>query len=183
MLFLSSTLLKLCLGKACFLCEHDTSTTTRNIDIDVHPELHCPKCVPPVLLDSLPAQRVLEHMGAHVLHDSSVDVSYQPCGLCLRPSPICAIYLRKGKGATASNQVDWDKSTCIRPTWFSYSVAEMSSQTSPCSNVLLCALFVVQKSRLYGHITLPPTSNNTTDSPYQIVGQLIIKGPHLKKRE
>ncbi|KAF8152359.1 hypothetical protein B0H34DRAFT_724881 [Crassisporium funariophilum] len=72
---------------------------------------------PTVTLDLSQGQRVLEHIGAHVLHDPSLDRSMPLCGLCLRPSPMCQFFLKKGKGAHASG------------------VASESTASSPCSNV------------------------------------------------
>jgi len=77
-------------------------------------------------------QRVLEHMAAHILYDSKFDHSHDPCGLCLRPAPICLIYLKMNRGAIS---VDMKRSTCINLVRFSYVDASRSSENSPCSNV------------------------------------------------
>jgi hypothetical protein len=93
--------------------------------------LHCSPAV------ALPWQgpKILAHIAAHILHDSHVKRSDEPCGLCLRPSPLCRFYLRKGKGAGTSNQVDFAKSTCEKKITFSYAIASESSPSSPSSNV------------------------------------------------
>jgi hypothetical protein len=94
-------------GKACFLCENEyaeQNQVTAN---------ECMACMPPAALPKQP-QRVLEHMAAHILFDSSIDRSSEPCGLCLQPSPLCVYYLKKGKGAGTSEQVDVVKSTLLR---------------------------------------------------------------------
>jgi hypothetical protein len=81
------------------------------------------------------APRILEHMAAHILFDPSIDNSTEPCGLCLRPSPLCVYHLKRGKGFGASEQVDYAKSTCVRKIPFAYAVAAISTASSPSSNV------------------------------------------------
>jgi hypothetical protein len=84
---------------------------------------------------------VLEHMAAHILHDGNIDRSHEPCGLCLRPAPICVIYLRSTRGAPGAVSVDMKRSTCLNLVRFSYADASRSSENSPCSNVpRLCPL-------------------------------------------
>jgi len=100
---------------------------------------HCPACGPDVTLDLSQGQRVLEHLGAHILHDPKVERLVERCGLCLRPSPICEYYLKKGKGARASTKIDQGKSRgCTTKLNFSYGVAAESTSSSPCSNVPRC---------------------------------------------
>lgn len=115
-------------GKACFLCEDEHAT--RNL-ITAY---ECTACTPSVALPKQ-AQRVLEHMAAHILFDSSVERSSEPCGLCLRPTPVCVFHLKKGKGTGASEQVDFAKSACAKQIPFSYAVAAVSAPSSPSSNV------------------------------------------------
>ncbi|KAI9430288.1 hypothetical protein H4582DRAFT_1824492, partial [Lactarius indigo] len=80
-------------------------------------------------------QCVLEHMGAHILHDGLLDSSKELCGLCLFPAPMCQIYLRKARGAAGRVSVDHKKSKCVNMTHFNYTTASTSSEASPCSNV------------------------------------------------
>lgn len=70
-----------------------------------------------VVLDMSQGQRVLEHVGAHILYDPHIVKSTPLCGLCLRPAPLCQIFLKKGKGASGK------------------SVAAESTSASPCSDV------------------------------------------------
>lgn len=78
----------------------------------------------------------MEHVAAHLLFDKSLDLSQELCGLCFRPSPFCVFYLRKGKGAGASNQIDVKKSRCPNLLLsFSYHSAATESTSSPCTNV------------------------------------------------
>ncbi|KAH9064927.1 hypothetical protein EDB87DRAFT_1539891, partial [Lactarius vividus] len=73
----------------------------------------------------------------HILHDSLLDTSEELCGLCLRPAPMCQIYLRKCHGTAGSISVDCKKSKCTNMTCFNYTTASTSSKTSPCLNVLM----------------------------------------------
>ncbi|KAE9389484.1 hypothetical protein BT96DRAFT_834837, partial [Gymnopus androsaceus JB14] len=99
------------------------------------------QCVPTVEFDLEQGQHVLEHNGAHLLHNSTIDRSTEPCGLCLRPSSLCRIYLKKNCGRKSNFQINLRKSKCTNLAKFSYKTATTSSKTSPCSNVpLLCDL-------------------------------------------
>jgi hypothetical protein len=101
----------------------------------------CEKCGPNVKLNRSNAQRVLEHMGAHILHDATLNHSQEVCGLCLRPSPMCRLFVKKGRGALAGNHVDIDNSSCVNLIRFNYASAACSSESSPCSNVpIICPL-------------------------------------------
>ena len=66
---------------ACFVCDEkltdDVNQTSQSSD--------CSRCGPAVSLNWTNGQRILEHMGAHVLHDSMFDNSEKLCGLCLCP--------------------------------------------------------------------------------------------------
>ncbi|KAF8962782.1 hypothetical protein BDZ97DRAFT_2020851, partial [Flammula alnicola] len=116
-------------GRACFLCDDSAELAESAIS-------HCPKCSPTVDLDLSQGQRVLEHIGAHILFDSTISQSWPVCGLCLRPSPLCQFFLKKGKGAHATLKID-DRSSkgCLMKVKYSYRVAAESSPSSPCSNV------------------------------------------------
>ncbi|RXW13089.1 hypothetical protein EST38_g12763, partial [Candolleomyces aberdarensis] len=84
-------------GKLCFLCEDKRDFK----DIGGANIIECEFCDPAPTLDAAQGQRVLEHMAVHILFDPKVKASDEPCGLCLRPSPICRFYLKKGKGSQA----------------------------------------------------------------------------------
>lgn len=94
----------------------------------------CPKCIPEVPLDPSKGQRVLEHMASHVIFDKSIRRRDEPCGLCLRPSPMCALYFKKGAGTGATRQVDWTRSNCVNIVNFRMAAAVKSSESSPCTN-------------------------------------------------
>ena len=102
-------------------------------DLDGHAD--CSRCGPTVKLDWKHTQRILEHMGAHILYDPMLNSSEELCGLCLRPAPMCQIYLTKARGAGGSFSVDRTKSTCPNLVRFNYKNAAQSSESSPCSNV------------------------------------------------
>lgn len=125
------------LGKACFVCEADENSAAAGSAAD--PD--CLACGPRVQLDYSNAQRILEHMGAHLLYDPTLSRTQEMCGLCLRPSPICMIYLKKGRGVSASPSIDKSRTTCQNLLTFNYASAARSKDTSPCSNVpITCPL-------------------------------------------
>ena len=109
----------------------DTDTDASVTD---HIGLACPKCQPPVTFNSSSRQRVIEHISAHVLHDASVDRSTEPCGLCLRPAPLCRILLKKTKGRTGNLAIDMKASSCPNLVKFSIRIAAKCSEASPCTN-------------------------------------------------
>lgn len=84
----------------------------------------CSQCIPAVKLDLSQGQRVLEHVGCHVLFDPlATESTEEPCGLCLRSPDRCKWFVAKGRGSKANLRVDNERSA------------------SPCSNVpLRCPL-------------------------------------------
>ncbi|KAF8961836.1 hypothetical protein BDZ97DRAFT_1920958 [Flammula alnicola] len=119
---------------ACFLCD-DSAELADSVS-------HRRKCSPTIDLDLSQGQRVLEHIDAHILFDSMVSQSWSVCGLCLRPSPLCQFFLKKGKGALASVKIDNRLSKgCLMKVKYSYRVAAESSPSSSCSNVPIQAHF------------------------------------------
>lgn len=122
-------------GKRSFLAIQDTGT----LDREEQPNQSlCSACIPSVTLDLADGQRVLEHIGAHILFDSSVNEEDEPCGLCLRPSSLCRYVVVKGRGAKASLRVDVERSSgCTRPVNYQYARAAVSVTSAPCSNVPL----------------------------------------------
>ncbi|KAI0282664.1 hypothetical protein BC826DRAFT_1110697 [Russula brevipes] len=95
-------------GKACFVIERvDADTGIRD-----HVGLVCPKCQPTVTFNSSLRQRIVEHIGAHILHDTAVGRADEPCSLCLRPAPLCKIILKKTKGRTGNLAIDMKASSC-----------------------------------------------------------------------
>ena len=123
------------LGKACFLAQKEDE------DLTVMDNSTCNRCSPAVALDSS-APRILEHIGAHVLFDSKMNRTDEPCGLCLLPSQVCRIVVVPGKGTKASPHVNWAASMgCGRQVNFSYKWAAEYNDHSPCTNVpLICKL-------------------------------------------
>lgn len=89
---------------------------------------------------------MLEHTGAHILHDSMLANDDSFCGFCARPASQCTIYLRRSGNGTI--QVDLKRSTCplVRSgANLKYGPASQSTKTSPCSNVpvfcVACGIF------------------------------------------
>ena len=120
-------------GYACFVCETDEDLG----EIGGQKTIECPRCPSTVILDLSQGQRVLEHIGAHILYDPGVvHVKGVLCGLCLRPSPLCQYFITKGKGANGNLCVNSEASRgCLMKMNYSYRVAAESSASSPCSNV------------------------------------------------
>ena len=79
-------------------------------------------------------QRVVEHISAHILHDPSVDRSSEPCGLCLRPAPLCKFVLKRAKGQAGNLAIDMKASSCPNLVKFSIATATDCSDSSPCTN-------------------------------------------------
>ncbi|KAI0259272.1 hypothetical protein BC834DRAFT_926295 [Gloeopeniophorella convolvens] len=95
----------------------------------------CPYCTANVDFTSLGGQRVLEHIGGHILHNPSIDRTLEPCGLCLSSHATCCIYLKKSKSCQGNLKIDHAKSKCLNFIKFLYATAAKSSPSSPCSNV------------------------------------------------
>jgi hypothetical protein len=123
-------------GGACFVCDVSNDATA-----DLDGQADCSRCGPSVKLEWKHTQRVLEHMGSHILYDVTLNTSEEYCGLCLRLAPMCQVYLAKRRGAGGSFSVDRSKSTCPNLVRFNYKNAAQSSERSPCSNVpMICSL-------------------------------------------
>lgn len=96
----------------------------------------CSRCTPPVVLNSGNAQTVLAHIGAHILHDKSLNRNDELCGLYLQPSLICKYFVLPPHGTKGSHRIDQQRSEgCTRMLKFSHGKAEVSSDSAPCSNV------------------------------------------------
>ncbi|KAH9010202.1 hypothetical protein EDB83DRAFT_2234425, partial [Lactarius deliciosus] len=120
----------------CFVCNVSNDTMA-----DLDGQADCPRCAPPMKLDQKNTQHVLEHMGAHILHDAKLNASKERCSLCLCPAPMCNIYLTKGCSAGGRYSVDQTKSNCPNLVRFNYRNTVQSSERSPCSNVpVFCSL-------------------------------------------
>ena len=111
-------------GGACFVSEVSNEATA-----DPDREGNCPRCGPSaVKLDWKQTQHVLEHMGAHILFDVTLNASEEYCRLCLCPSPMCQIYVNKGCGADERVSVDLSRSTCPNLIHFNYKSTAQSLQ-------------------------------------------------------
>ena len=109
----------------------ELNTDTQDIE---HIGLTCPTCQPTVTFSDSHRQRIVEHISAHILYDPTVDRSTEPCGLCLRPAPLCKIFLKKTKGRMGNLAIDMKSSSCPNLTKFSLNVAAESTESSPCTN-------------------------------------------------
>ncbi|KAJ7153390.1 hypothetical protein C8R46DRAFT_1197422 [Mycena filopes] len=130
----------------------------------------CAKCNPEVPLTS--AQHTLVHNGSHILFDPSIHRADQPCGLCLRPSPICRFELTKTEGTSTVRQIDWRRSVCRNPLRFKMTSAKKSTRSSPCTNhLILCPLQcgrVIWTYNLDAHCRASPHYLNSLDSVPQV---------------
>ncbi|TEB19318.1 hypothetical protein FA13DRAFT_1718966 [Coprinellus micaceus] len=70
-------------GKHCFLGEVEGIELT---ELEGSNEFECTCCNPPVILSSVP--RLLEHVGGHILFNSTLDRTEMPCGSCLLPARV-----------------------------------------------------------------------------------------------
>ncbi len=116
---------------ACFVCDKKPS----NYMNPNSQSCDCSRCGPSIILNWKNGQRILEHMGAHILHDSRLDGSEECCGLCLCPAPMCQLYLQKARGIAGSVLVDHKKSSCVNMIHFNYTTSSILSEASPCSNI------------------------------------------------
>lgn len=58
----------------------------------------------------------------------------EPCGLCLKPSSLCKIFLSRGSGGKY-NKINTERSTgCGNAQTFRYGIAAESTVKNPCSN-------------------------------------------------
>ncbi|KAJ6483510.1 hypothetical protein C8R47DRAFT_1132450 [Mycena vitilis] len=121
--------------KACFVVEPDDSEYRGKLA--VQESLDCNKCSPAVPVSLKNKQLILQHNGAHILFDPSIRRSDEPCGLCLRPFPLCTFFLTAGTGTDSARQIDWKSSTCLRRLTFSMAAAMKWSPASPCTNYLI----------------------------------------------
>lgn len=143
------------LGKSCFVCKF-LNSELNNINGTTN---SCTLCLPHFEFGLKQGSRVLEHIGAHILHDPHILHEDEPCGMCLHPLSICRIFLRHG--AKGIPKIHASKSSgCGNFLTFHYSIATKSTLTSPCSNVPLpCPIFpdkvlpAVWKYNMHYHIS------------------------------
>ncbi|KAK6988817.1 hypothetical protein R3P38DRAFT_3442955 [Favolaschia claudopus] len=126
-------------GKACFHVEPETGLGNGRGEFGQGADtaFECTKCYPSVSISKKNYQRVLEHNGAHILYDDMLPATVEPCGLCLRPFPMCNFVFQKTTGTTSARQIDWTRSTCLNPLKFQMAAAMKSSENSPCTNHLI----------------------------------------------
>ena len=129
------------IGNAAFICEDEVDERQVAEFTSAQPN-HCSRCRPPVSWDTTKTHKILEHVAAHLLFDSGLDTSQELCGLCMRSSPLCTFYLRKGKGASSAPQIELRTSRCPNLiSKFFYAAASTESTNSPCTNIpVVCPL-------------------------------------------
>ncbi len=120
-------------GQLCFLCETEGAA---NDGHGRNQHRLCPLC-PSLLISAKERGVLLNHIGAHILHDPRIDRNATPCGFCLSSGDACAIYVKRGKGAKSGDILDMQRTRC--PSKYKLSIARTSTSTltSPCTNVPL----------------------------------------------
>ena len=100
-------------------------------------------------------------MGAHILHDESM-ASQEVCEICLRPLPMCQIFLKKGRSESRGFSVNKEGSSCINLVRFRYSSGAVQCKANlPCSNVpVICPLCGAKRRRCGDIIPIPISANN-----------------------
>ncbi len=99
-----------------------------------HSALAYTRCQPTVTFNTKHQQHIIEHNGAHILFNHSIDYSMEPYGLCLHPVPLCKIYLKKLKGHMGNITINMRASSCPNLVKFSIAIAAEFSDASPCTN-------------------------------------------------
>ncbi|KAH9032123.1 hypothetical protein EDB85DRAFT_1890789 [Lactarius pseudohatsudake] len=132
----------------------------------------CPVCRLAIPWDLSKPHKILEHVATHILFDNTLNTTTELCGLCMRPSTLCAFYLRKGKGPGSASQIDERTSRCPNLTGKLFYLAAATERTnSPCTNVpITCPLCpststAVWKYNLKTHLAQMHPS--TKDGDYQ----------------
>ena len=127
--------------RAAFLCEAEFDECPITAFASAQPN-QCPLCRLAFPWDISKSHKILKHIAMHILFDDALDNTTEPCGLCMRPLPLCAFFLRKGKGAGSALQIDGRVSRC--PNFVGklfYSAASTERTNSPCINVpVICPL-------------------------------------------
>jgi hypothetical protein len=92
------------------------------------------KCQPTINFNPLNQHCVIKHIGAHVLYNTFVDCSSEPCKLCLCPALLCRIILKKAKGRMGKLAINITLSSC--PNLIKFSIANVAAcfKTSPYTN-------------------------------------------------
>ena len=130
------------------MCEAASDANTTKID----DHADCSRCGQAAKLDWENTQRILEHMGAHILYNPKLNRTEERCGLCLRPAAMCPIFVTKARSVRGRTTVDFTKSKCPNLVRFSYKSASESTETSPCSNVpITCSLCPVGSPAVWSY--------------------------------
>ncbi|KAK2463010.1 hypothetical protein APHAL10511_004967 [Amanita phalloides] len=158
-------------GKAAFVCEFDGSTTLSMADTDI-----CPKCHPPLILDRTKPLKVIEHIGAHLLFDPTIDKAEEYCGLCFCLSLLCLFHFHKGKNHNSLWQIDIKRSLCpnLIDKGFSYGPASISLPNSPCTNVPMCCPHCPESASLVWKYSM--TAHYTKNHPLASFPESIADG-------
>lgn len=148
------------LGGACFVCKVAGETNVT----DVNGQANCSMCGSSVTLNWNNMQHILEHMGTHILHELKLNASEERFGLCLRPAPMCQIYVKNGCGVKGRYSVD-QKNQIVQTWSFSTMGTLQHLQKPPLARMFLpFALSVQQAACLSRHTVSMPITENVTSS-------------------
>lgn len=103
-------------------------SATSEVDNIEGPINSCTLCVPGYRYGTKISQQVLEHVGAHILHDPKIALD-EPCDKYLRTSSVCPIFL--SRGARGKPKINAPHSSgCRNPVYVPRYLAATSSATS-----------------------------------------------------
>ena len=115
----------------------------------------CSYCDTKAVINPSHNQRILEHMAAHIQHDPTLSPTQEVCGLCLQPSPLCQIFLKKWTDVKGTYQVNYMCLSCPNLSTsrhLQYTQAAKSTSGSPCSNVpVICPLCMDHAAAVWTH--------------------------------
>jgi hypothetical protein len=166
------------------VCEMESNSKSHNL----LGEQCCQRC-PDVLVSQMSGPKLLEHTGAHILHDPHIKDADNPCGLCLNAGSHCVFRLIKRNKV---DQINMTNSRCLNLRKIQLTSAGKYSKASPCTNVpLRCPLCpkeldCVWKYNLRAHILACHPS--ATIDLYQHLFAftedefVLMKGIYLSKR-
>jgi hypothetical protein len=83
-----------------FVCESDQES----VDMATFNSTDCPACGPDSTLDLSQGQRLLEHIAAHILHDSKIERSVETVWLV--PSIFSTVSILSQKGTRRASELE-----------------------------------------------------------------------------
>ena len=154
-------------GSLCFSCEKNSSTPLG------YSENSCARCGAWAKFSG--TNKLLNHNGVHILHDPTIKILKNLCGLCFHEGG-CIFYLTKKHGLDQTGvKINLRDSVCPRLSSFTYKTPPESKPNSPCSNVPIycpvcpdCAPAVWKYNMQYHMQTMHPETTDHYASLWQI---------------